>query len=491
MAEAPLPLRVNQGNGRILASMATKYDIFSDTSGLSGEQYRMILDSLSEGVCTVDLDWRITSINKQALRLMGVTGKEASETSFQALFECQLATCRELFADIMSAGKYVRETSACITNGEGERIPVVVNAGPLRNNDGNIVGLVATFRDNRPLENLRKELRNEFMYDDMVSRSPKMQRVFDILPAVAESDSSVLILGPSGTGKELLARAIHRNSPRRDKPFVAVNCGALPDNLLESELFGYKKGAFTDARTDKPGRFAMAEGGTLFLDEIGDMSPAMQVKLLRVLQERVYEPLGGVKQVPCDVRIVSATHSDLPVRVAKGEFRSDLYYRINVISFELPPLSSRTEDIPLLVKHFIETFNAEQGRAIRGISPAALAHLLQHEYTGNIRELRNIIEYAYVMCRCSEIQEQCLPPSVVNAPPAHAANVAPNPEAAVRYVNLRALPDDEERAAIEAALRDSGGKRAEAARRLGIHPSTLWRKMKRYGMYDPASPAAD
>jgi PAS domain S-box-containing protein len=262
---------------------------------LSDDQYRLLLDSLSEGVCTVDHDWAVTSFNQTAQQLTGVSGEEALRLSFGDLFHCEVCECATLLSRVMSTGEPLRDVATRLTDRQGTRIPVSLNAAPFRDENGAIVGLVTTFRDNRPLETLRKELRLEYTFGDIVSRNPRMMRIFDILPVVAESGSTVLILGPSGTGKELLARAIHRASVRRDGPFVAVNCGALPDNLLESELFGYKKGAFTDARADKPGRFELAHGGTLFLDEIGDTSPAMQVKLLRVLQERVYEPLGATR----------------------------------------------------------------------------------------------------------------------------------------------------------------------------------------------------
>ena len=458
---------------------------------LDPDQIRLVLDSLAEGVCTVDRNWAITSFNQSAQMLTGIPAAEALGTPFGNLFDCGMLECRDLLRGVMGSGKTVRDVATRITSRDGQRIPVTMNAGPLRNKAGSTVGLVATFRDNRPIEALRKELRHEFAYDDIVGKHPAMQRIFDILPAVAESDSSVMILGPSGTGKELLARAIHRNGPRRDQPFVAVNCGALPDNLLESELFGYKKGAFTDARADKPGRFALAEGGTLFLDEIGDTSPAMQVKLLRVLQERIYEPLGATMPVNCNVRIVSATNSDLEAKVADGSFRRDLYYRINVVAIRLPPLSERPEDIPLLIRHFIDKFNAEQGRNIRGVSPEAMSRLMHHAYEGNIRELQNIIEHAYVICRCDEIQEQCLPPHLIQdaasraaAAPAAAPERSPRPlqPASGRFESLRRLPPEAARAAISQALEESGGIRSLAAANLGIDPSTLWRKMKKLGM---------
>ncbi len=460
---------------------------------LSADQYRLVLDSLSEGVCTVDRDWKITSFNLSAQKITGIPSTEALGLSFEDLFKCEFHQCKKILGGIMSAGSSVHEVSTVITDRHGKHIPVILNATPLLDAEGSIVGLVATFSDNRSIEALRKELQHSFLAKDIVSKNAAMKRMLEILPAVADSGSSVLILGPSGTGKELLARAIHLSSPRKDKPFVAVNCGALPDNLLESELFGYKKGAFTDAKADKLGRFALANGGTIFLDEIGDTSPAMQVKLLRVLQEHVFEPLGATHPVPCDVRLISATNSDLKRRVAEGTFRTDLFYRINVISFDLPPLSERREDIPLLVEHFIEVLNAEKGRKVRGISSEAMSRLMRYDYSGNIRELRNIIEHAYILCRCDELQEQCLPQNVIAAtnpsdPTAQQnvnrndASLAPLSTDQTRYVNLRLLTEDEEKKLVGETLRDNGGRRSETAKRLGINPSTLWRKMQKHGI---------
>lgn len=440
--------------------------------------YRLILDSLSEGVCAVDREWRVTTFNRAAQELTGVSAEEALGISFGELFHCEICECSALLSGVMETGKPIAEVATRIASRGGERIPISVNASPIRNDAGEMVGLVATFRDNRPLEVLRKELSHEYQFDDIISKNDRMRRIFDILPDVAESGSTVLILGPSGTGKELLARAVHHASPRHARPFVAVNCGALPDNLLESELFGYRKGAFTDAKQDKPGRFARAEGGTLFLDEIGDISPAMQVKLLRVLQEKTYEPLGATAPETADVRIVAATNKDLLSLVEAGTFRADLYYRLNVIQFDLPPLAERPEDIPLLIEHFIRKLNAEKGRGIKQISKNAMARLIRYDYPGNIRELQNIIERAYIVCRFDEIQEQCLPPRVLGEQhhPEPAAGSTP------RIVSLRHLSDDEERRLIESTLRDCNGNRKQTAARLSIHPSTLWRKMKRYAI---------
>ena len=300
-----------------------------------------------------------------------------------------------------------------------------------------------------------------------------MMKLFEILPQISESSSTVLIEGASGTGKELFARAIHSLSPRKNKPFVAVNCAALPDTLLESELFGHKAGAFTDARRDKPGRFALANGGTMFLDEIGDISPAMQIRLLRVLQERVIEPLGSVQPIKTDVRVVAATNQDLKKLAQEGNFRDDLYYRIRVISLKLPGLDQRREDIPLLVDHLIAKFNSIQGKEIEGVSEEVMAQLMEYEYPGNIRELENIIEQAFVLCRGRLIELHHLPAEL--RPTSASGYGGSNP------MSLRSM----EKLLISEALRRHKGSRNKAARQLGINPSTLYRKLKALKMDIP------
>ena len=318
----------------------------------------------------------------------------------------------------------------------------------------------------------------------MVSRSPQMRKLFDVLPEIAEAEAPVFITGESGTGKELVAQSLHDLSSRKGKPFVAINCAALPDNLLESELFGYRAGAFTDAKKDKPGKFALAEGGTIFFDEIGDISPAMQVKLLRVLQEKKYEPLGATTTVKTDVRVIAATNRDLDEMVKKGTFREDLYYRINVVAVKLPPLRDRRCDIPLLCDHFIERFNARYGKSIKKIAQGAMESILAHDFPGkivrkdgfhrpgNIRELENLIEHAFVFCKTDTIELNHLPSAMRSA-----GEGAPG-DVLARIDNF----DELERMYLAAVLKEVNGNKDRAAQRLGIHKATLFRRLKKLGM---------
>ncbi|MDD4464996.1 MAG: sigma 54-interacting transcriptional regulator [Desulfobacterales bacterium] len=323
-----------------------------------------ILESISDGVFTVDLNWRITSFNRAAELITGVSRKEAIGQLCSEVFRCSMCEIECALRRTLKTGKPVIGKSGYIINSEGQRIPISVSTAVLRDDQGRIIGGAETFRDLSEIEVLRLELAGRFHVGDLVSRSPLMQKIFAVLPAVAASPSTALILGETGTGKELMARTIHDLSPRCKGPFVAVNCGALPETLLESELFGYKKGAFTGAEKDKIGRFAMAKGGTLFLDEIGEMSPALQVRLLRVLQDQTYEPLGATVSEKADARIVVATNKDLADQIRKGLFREDLYYRVNVVRIELPPLRRRKEDIPILADSFINRFNRLQNKKI-------------------------------------------------------------------------------------------------------------------------------
>lgn len=427
-----------------------------------------ILESISDGVFTVDEAWKVTSFNRAAEEITGIPREEALGKRCWEVFRASMCEMDCALKHTMDTGKRVINRSCYIIDAGGQRIPISVSTALLRDAEGQVIGGAETFRDLSLVEELRKEITGRFQIGDMVSRSALMRRLFDVLPQIAASDSSVLIQGETGTGKELLARAIHGMSRRAEGPFVAVNCGALPDTLLESELFGYKAGAFTGADKDKPGRFAAAEGGTLFLDEIGDITPALQVRLLRVLQEHVYEPLGSNTPVRTDVRVITAGNKDLAELVEAGSFRRDLYYRINVVRLELPPLRKRKEDVPLLVEHFITRFNRVQNRDIQGVTSAAMAVLMAHDYPGNIRELENIIEHAFVLCAANKhIDIPCLPD--------HLARRA--------HPDTGPVPIGDARKALEAqlileTLERNHGNRQTTARELGMHKSTLFRKMR-------------
>jgi len=326
---------------------------------------------------------------------------------------------------------------------------------------------------NRQVASLRKEMMQQFSFLDMISRSPLMKDIFDILPEMARTAATVLITGESGTGKELIARSLHALGPRKSKTFIAINCSALPDNLLESELFGYRAGAFTDAKKDKPGKFALAEGGTIFLDEIGDVSPAIQVKLLRFLQEKTFEPLGDTRSVQADVRVVAATNRNLPELLKKGAFREDLYYRLNVLSIHLPPLRERRCDIPILCDHFISVFNDRYKKTIKEISREALDLLLAYEFSGNIRELENIMEHAFVYCKGPVIQPGHLPTDMHAR--AAGADLGRIPAEVRNFKDL-------ERFFLAQVLAETDGNRNKAAARLGLHRASLFRKLRQLGL---------
>jgi len=435
---------------------------------------RAILDSLSEGVFTTDDEWRIAYFNKGAERVTGVPREKAIGQRCCDVFKANICESVCALRHTLSTGEPVVNRPAVIIDAKGRKVPISISTALLRDNAGRVIGGVESIRDLSQVEQLRKELEGRYALGDIIGRSPAMRDLFGVLPAIAASDSTVVIHGASGTGKELFARAIHELSERRKRPFVAINCGALPDTLLESELFGYMAGAFTDARKEKEGRFAHADRGTIFLDEIGDISPAMQMRLLRVLQEHVIEPLGAVRPVPVDVRVIAATHRDLGALVESGAFREDLYYRINVIRLELPALRERREDIPLLVDHFIDRFNRLQAKNVAGVSEQVLAVLMNHDFPGNARELENTIEHAFVLCSDGLIEIEHLPPELRQMRDA----APPGDREGMTLRSLEALH-------ITDALRRNRGNRTAAAEELGIHPSTLFRKIRNLGIKTP------
>ncbi len=436
-----------------------------------------ILESISDGVFTVDHQWCISAFNRAAEQITGVPRAEALGRRCCDVFRSSLCGDDCALQQTLQTGKPIIGKSAYIVDAEGNHRPISLSTAVLRDGAGRIIGGVETFRDLAEVEALRRELAGRHSIGELTSRSPLMQRIFEVLPAIAASPSTVLVLGETGTGKELIARTIHEQSPRGSRSFVAVNCGALPDALLESELFGYKAGAFTGAQADKPGRFALAGGGTIFLDEIGEVSPALQVRLLRVLQERTFEPLGSTRTETADVRVVVATNKDLAEQVRRGRFREDLYYRVNVVRIELPPLRRRKEDIPLLVDQFIARFNRLQGKAVAGVAPEALSLLMAHDWPGNIRELANAVERAFVLCGDGLIGIAHLPVELTADRGVDARRQG------VR--TAREVRDIVDTQVIHAALARNQGNRLAAARDLGIHKTTLYRRLKQLGIVLP------
>ncbi|PIE36444.1 Fis family transcriptional regulator [candidate division KSB3 bacterium] len=426
----------------------------------------LILNSIADGVFTVDTDFRITSFNQAAEEITKFSRDDVIGQYCCEIFRANVCFEQCALRKTLESGENIINQEINILNSENEEIPVSISTAVLRDSDGNFIGGVETFRDLSLIKQLTREVSKQYSFQDIISKHPSMLRLFDILPDIAESSVSVLIHGESGTGKELIARAVHHLSFRKDQPLVVVNCGALPDTLLESELFGYVRGAFTDARQNKAGRFQLADKGTLFLDEIGDISPAMQVKLLRVLQEGTFEPLGSTKTHQTDVRIIAATSRHLPTLIEQGLFRQDLYYRINVMTIDIPPLRERKDDIPLLVDHHLAHLEHTTGKQIRSVSVEAMKALLNYEYPGNVRELQNILEHAAVLCKDRELTIDMLPSNVTALP-------APTPRRQTQP-NLHDL----ELQTIFEALKQHNWNKTQAAKALGIARTTLWRKLK-------------
>ena len=432
----------------------------------------IILDSIADGVFTIDMDKQVTSFNKAAEKITGISREHAIGQKCFDVFHANICQTSCALEKTLKTGREMIDLPINVLNSEGAMIPVSISTAVLKDSAGKIIGGVETFRDLSSLEELRKAISKQYTFKDIISKNHEIQKIFDVLPDIAESDSTVLIQGPSGSGKELFARAIHNLSNRKKHPYIVVNCGALPDTLLESELFGYVKGAFTDAKKDKPGRFARAEGGTLFLDEVAELSTALQVKLLRVLQQKEYEPLGATRFRKANVRIIAATNQDLVKLLSRGTFREDLYYRLNVVKIALPPLSKHREDIPLLVEHFIHQFNLKKGKKITGITDQALGMLMEYEFPGNVRELENMIEHAFVLCHGSLIQKDHLPKELIETFTADKKGHSQTAD------QLKAA----EAQVISEILKKHDGNRSRVAEELGIDKSTLWRKMKKFNL---------
>ncbi|MBP7461122.1 MAG: sigma 54-interacting transcriptional regulator [Candidatus Delongbacteria bacterium] len=436
----------------------------------------IILESISDGVFTVDPEWRITSFNRAAETITGISRRDAIGKPCWEVFKSNLCEMECPLRNTMKSGRPLINKPGYIIDPKGRKLPVTISTALLKDRDGAVIGGAETFRDVSEVEQLRQELQSRYSFGEMRSNSSAMARIFEILPAISSSDSTILVEGETGTGKELLARTIHAMSGRAKSPFVAVNCGALPDTLLESELFGYKKGAFTGADRDKPGRFALADQGTLFLDEIGEISPALQVRLLRVLQEREYEPLGATRSQKTNVRIIGASNRNLKAMMDSGSFRQDLYYRIRVISLEIPPLRNRQEDIPGLVNAFIRKFNHTLRKSITGVSPEVYAAFYSHPWPGNIRELENVIERAMVLCPNKTIGPEYLP-----------AELLTSSSIPTSHETLKTREHQTQKLIILRTLAKHHYNQTAAAHELGIHPSTLFRKIRSLKIIIPKS----
>lgn len=437
------------------------------------EHYQTILDSIADGVLTVDLDLRITSFNRGAETITGISRKDAIGHPCSEVLKSSMCATKCLIQQTITEQRPIVNIPVYINRPGKKRIPISVTTALLKDSTGKVIGGVETFKDLTVVDKLRKTLRRQYSFDDIVSKSPKMLDLFSILPQIAESSSTVLITGTSGTGKELFARAIHNNSLNKNGPFIPINCGALPDNLCEAELFGYKAGAFTDAKQDKPGRFALAQNGTIFLDEIGDTSKATQVKLLRVLENKVYEPLGSTKSVKTNARVIAATNQNLEQLVKEGQIREDLYFRINIIKLSLPTLEERKEDIPVLVDHFLEKFNDLTGKEIKGLSQKALAAFMLYDWPGNVRELENAMERAFVLSQDNILHLHNLPNRMI-------------PKKEPLLVSTGLTLREIERHSIEQSLERNQWKKMVTARELGVDKNTLRRKIIRLGITDPA-----
>lgn len=445
----------------------------------------LLLESMADGVFTVDNKGEITSWNTSMERITGypigeALGKTCSMIGFD---RCLGKSCP---TGINECGIYQKGTidgkECFLKHKSGNDIPVVKSARLIRDTNGTVRGVVETVTDMTDLYKARKEAEDAnrklgeiHRFDKLIGKSNVMQNVFSAIKVAADSEATVLIQGESGTGKELTAGAIHYNSDRAEKPFVAVNCSALSESLLESELFGHVKGAFTGALHDRAGRFEAAQGGTLFLDEIGDISPMIQVKLLRVLQEREIERVGESDKRKIDIRIITATNNDLYSLVSRGKFREDLYYRLKVFPIHIPPLRDRKVDIPLLVSHFIKIQNRKTGKGIGSLTQSAMRILLDYNWQGNVRELENAIEHAFVLCRNKNIDIFDLPVEIrkVNyKPPVHSTK---------NYSRMHERTKLTRDSLLE-ILADSGWNKAEVARRVGLSRASIWKYMKKWGI---------
>lgn len=438
-----------------------------------------LLNAMMEGVVALDRRKKVIFANRSLRRMLfQEEGERIDLGVVQEILDENLLLLPNhatLLDRVMQSREKVSNYETVLRDANGSAIPVQIQISLLLNEADEAIGVLEIIRNLSPSLSEKGEKQNRpFAFRSMVGRSKKILEVLDLVASASASNATVLLEGESGSGKELIARAIHQTGPRRDKPFIAVNCASLPDDLLESELFGHMKGAFTSAIYDRPGRFELADHGTLFLDEIGDMSPAAQAKVLRVLQEQEFERVGGTKTIRVDVRIIAATNKDLTEEVRAGKFREDLYYRIRVFPIRVPPLRERKDDIFPLIKHFMVKFSRETGKEITNISSKALEYLLSYSYPGNVRELENMIEHAFVTCPGPTLLLEHLPKPV-----------APFLKSASPYTAKEGALAEQEQNLVLKTLKENDWNQAKAAEALGISRSTLWRRLKAFGIKPP------
>lgn len=426
-----------------------------------------ILNSINDGVFAVNKNFKITYLNKSAENITKFSQKEALGKYCYEIFRTNICNCDCALKKTLKSGEKLNNVEINILNKNNEEIPLCVNTAVLVDENGNFLGGVETFRDLSEIKFLSKELNQKYNFHDIVSKNKKIHKIFSFLPDISESDVTVLVTGESGTGKELFASALHNMSNRKNNAFIKVNCAAIPETLLETELFGYKKGAFTNADKDKPGRFKLADGGTIFLDEIGDLPLTLQSKILRVLQEKEYDEIGGTKTIKTDVRVIAATNKNLEDMVKNKTFREDLYYRLCVIKIDIPPLRDRKEDIHLLLNHLIEKYNKKYNKNIKSISNETMNILLNYDYPGNIREMQNIIEHSFVLCNTNDITYDYLP------------DYLKRKKRKLKTKNLKFEIISLKHEKIMETLKKNNYNRTKTAKELKIDRSTLWRWMKK------------
>lgn len=449
---------------------------------------KLMLESIGDGVFTLNDGGRITSWNPSMERITGYTAEEAIGESCRLI---AFSSCfgRDCPAGIRECGIYkygkVEPLECTLRHKKGHEVPIIKSARVMKKNNGDVIGIVETLTDLTELKKTREAMEEAnrrlvefYRFDNIIGKSNAMREIFTNIKAAANSEATILLQGESGTGKEIVAGAIHHNSNRKDKPLVVVNCSALTESLLESELFGHVKGAFTGANYSRTGRFEEADGGTVFLDEIGEISPLIQVKLLRVIQEREIERVGESKKRKINIRIITATNKDLFQLTQEGLFREDLYYRLKVFPIHLPPLRDRKEDIPLLIDHFIDIHNRRTGKNIKRLEPSVMRVFENYRWPGNIRELEHAIEHAFVIAATDTITLPDIPVEISRNDSQLTAFSDRPGISGVRNIDRKSLTKE----LLTEVLADSDWNKAEVGRRLGMSRASVWKYMKKWGI---------